>query len=531
MHTPVGNRTIERDFDPAQDFNFNLDPLSGSRPEPSRVESYESGRNISSETRSKLTTILGLHFEREAGEEFIFSIYHSERTISLSHNEVQRLAKQLKQRKYDEARRVLEELLDKNKAQRARYLQETTEVANVLSRIKEVADSWNRFEEAFSLRVIGGERFFRFFSTLVLAGKNVFLHGEPGTGKTYGVDSFFQAIKLTRAEAEALGVRFHGEGEQVTSYLEVVTNTASSAGDLIADLDMVAMNKGKGMRRLWKQGPGGHLFVKLDEVDKPPAEVIGLLLEMLGERTITHGGLMEEIMTKSFALISNLSVTSLLERGYEQVYKPFFSRVGGIWQEFNMVSRTERRRLIRGEARGVKPEIAYGELVDLQKLIPRVEVSQDAVDRLLDLTDAIEARLGEHESQDLLRHRREDREFRRGERDEPPTPAYRRSIRFNTREEALFTDLLMAIAVQRWVSEVNRGRVEDVTEAIEVTMADIEFLALNFMIENGPESSTFAELRRSPKINTNHQLLQALDRLEFERGVVREALEEVGISR
>ncbi|WP_297479297.1 MoxR family ATPase [Thermococcus sp.] len=232
-------------------------------------------------------------------------------------------------------------------------------------KIEDVHEKSNLVLNEVSRVIVGKENVLRMILTTILADGHILIEDLPGLAKTLMAKSF----------AKALGLEF--KRVQFTSDL------------LPSDILGVSIFNQKTLEFEFRKGPVFTKILLADEINRSPPKTQSALLEAMQERQVTVEGKTYEL-PKPFVVIATQNPIEQ-EGTYplpEAQLDRFLVRLRVGYPTFEEEKEILRRRIERRKDEAdVRPVVTSEELIEMQKAIEDVYISEPILDYIVSIVD------------------------------------------------------------------------------------------------------------------------------------------------
>ena len=248
-------------------------------------------------------------------------------------------------------------------------------------RAEEFVRRYTAVREQIGRVIVGHDEIVHGILTCLFVGGHCLLEGVPGLGKTL----------LVRTLASGLSLQFRR-----------VQFTPDLMPSDITGTEVIQENKATGERHFrFLEGPIFTNILLADEINRTPPKTQAALLEAMQERQVTVGGVRRALNAPFFVLATQNPIEQ------EGTYPLPEAQMDRFMFQINVGYPTEEeeRRILAMTTSGYSPDIqpvlAHEEILDLQKLVRKVQISEDIVNFILRLVRA--TRSSEKDAPDFIR--------------------------------------------------------------------------------------------------------------------------------
>jgi len=249
-----------------------------------------------------------------------------------------------------------------------------------MEKIGHLREGHDRIMEQVRKIVVGLDEVIRLTMIGLFSQGHCLLMGVPGIGKTL----------LVRTLSASLSLKFRR-----------VQFTPDLMPSDIVGTEVIQENKATGERQFrFLEGPIFTNVLLADEINRTPPKTQAALLEAMQERQVTVGGVRRDLELPFFVLATQNPIEQ------EGTYPLPEAQMDRFMFQINVgyPNEEEEKRILALTTSGyepdIKPVLTHQEILDLQKLVRRVQIPDDVVDFIVRLVRM--TRSGETEAPDFI---------------------------------------------------------------------------------------------------------------------------------
>jgi MoxR-like ATPase len=249
-----------------------------------------------------------------------------------------------------------------------------------LAKIEHLKEAHLKLMSEIRKAMVGLDEVIRLTMIGLFSQGHCLLLGVPGLGKTL----------LVRTLASSLSLKFRR-----------VQFTPDLMPSDITGTEVIQENKATGERQFrFLEGPIFTNVLLADEINRTPPKTQAALLEAMQEKQVTVGGVRRDLVLPFFVLATQNPIEQ------EGTYPLPEAQMDRFMFQINVgyPSEDEEKKILAMTTAGYEPEIepvlTHEEIIDLQKLVRRVQIPDDVTDFILRLVRA--TRAGEPEAADFV---------------------------------------------------------------------------------------------------------------------------------
>ncbi len=250
-----------------------------------------------------------------------------------------------------------------------------------IEKIQNLRDAHDRMMSQVRKAIVGLDEVVRLTTIGLFAQGHCLLMGVPGLGKTL----------LVRSLAASLSLKFRR-----------VQFTPDLMPSDITGTEVIQEDKATGERQFrFLEGPIFTNVLLADEINRTPPKTQAALLEAMQERQVTVGGVRRDLTRPFFVLATQNPIEQ------EGTYPLPEAQMDRFMFQINVgyPSELEEKKILAMTTAGyeadIEPVLTHEEILELQKLVRRVKISDEVVDFILRLVRA--TRSSEKDAPDFIK--------------------------------------------------------------------------------------------------------------------------------
>ncbi|MFO7898189.1 MAG: MoxR family ATPase [Planctomycetota bacterium] len=250
-----------------------------------------------------------------------------------------------------------------------------------LAKIENLREARDKIMGQIRKAIVGLDEVVRLTMIGLFSQGHCLLMGVPGLGKTL----------LVRSLAASLSLKFRR-----------VQFTPDLMPSDITGTEVIQENKATGERQFrFLEGPVFTNVLLADEINRTPPKTQAALLEGMQERQVTVGGVRRDLSRPFFVLATQNPIEQ------EGTYPLPEAQMDRFMFQINVSypSELEEKKILAMTTAGYEPDIepvlTHEDILELQKLVRRVKISEEVIDFILRLVRA--TRSSEQEAPDFIK--------------------------------------------------------------------------------------------------------------------------------